>query len=131
MSDPASPVVHEAIWAPMAAVGLVVARWAPEDTFAGMVCPFHAITSLPCLTCGGTRAMRALVQLDLPTAFAMNPLVALAGVAGALYILHALRVALTRRPWRLDPEGRGFRWARPVLVAAVVVNWAYLIAVGR
>lgn len=127
----ARPLVHELIWAPLAALGLAVARWAPDDAFEHFLCPFKVVTTLPCLTCGGTRAMRALTRLDLVTAFEMNPLVALAGVAGALYLLHALRVAWTRRPWRLDPRGRLFRWLRPLLIAAVALNWAYLVAVGR
>lgn len=125
------PLVHELIWAPLAAAGLAVARFAPDEAFHHLTCPFKALTALPCLTCGGTRAMRALARLDLGTAFTMNPLVALVGLAAALYVLHALRVAVTRRPWRLDPQASWVQRARPVALAAVAVNWAYLVLVGR
>jgi hypothetical protein len=40
-------------------------------------CPFHAMTGGWCIGCGMTRAMHALAHLDLPRAFAMNPLMVL------------------------------------------------------
>ena len=58
-------VVHEAIWAPIVALGLLTARFLPLDRLPGISCPFHAMTGFPCLTCGGTRSMAALTRLDL------------------------------------------------------------------
>jgi hypothetical protein len=118
--------VHEAVWAPLIAGAFMVARWFPFEK-APLVCPFRAITSIPCFTCGGTRAMIALSHFDLLGALKMNPLVAVAGLLAALYLLHSIRVAITRKPWR--PQFP--RFMRPVSIAALAVNWIYLIAVGR
>lgn len=77
--------------------------------------------------------MMALARFDLVTAVAMNPLVAAVGIAGMAYIVHALGVALRGwRPWR--PQARtpgGRRALRAAAIAALGLNWAYLIAVGR
>jgi uncharacterized protein DUF2752 len=124
---------HEAIWAPIALAAFVAARFLPWDRLDFLVCPFHLLTGLPCLSCGGTRAFIALAHLDPATALAMNPLAAAIGIAGAAYVLHAVGVGLGAwRPWRprLASE-RHRRAARAATVAAIALNWAYLIAVGR
>ena len=126
-------VVHEAIWAPLAALVLLAARFLPFDRLPEAVCPFLALTGLPCLTCGGTRSLMALTRFDLMGALAMNPMLALAGLAAVAYVVHALGVGLLgRSPWR--PEISSARVQRALRIAAVVAvlgNWAYLIAVGR
>lgn len=125
-------LLHEAVWAPLVLVGLAVARWAPEPLFAAFACPFRAATGLPCLTCGGTRAVRALVQLDLGSAFAMNPLVTVLGLLGAAYVVHAIRVLFGRaRPWRPELPPRPAAVARAGAIASVTASWAYLVLVGR
>ncbi|MFT4257303.1 MAG: DUF2752 domain-containing protein [Pseudoxanthomonas sp.] len=45
---------------------------APDSRFPG--CMFRAFTGLYCIGCGTTRMLHALAHLDLPRAFAMNPL---------------------------------------------------------
>jgi hypothetical protein len=110
----------------MIAGAFLVARWFPFEKFP-LLCPFRALTSLPCFTCGGTRSMIALSRFDLLRALEMNPLVAVAGLLAALYVVHSLRVSITRKPWRPELP----RWARPLAIAALAANWIYLIAVGR
>lgn len=94
-------------------------------------CAFKAVTGLPCMTCGTTRAFARLFTLDLPGAVSMNPL--------------AVAVALALVPWGvadlvLLPRGRAVSLevspglAPVVRVAAltlVAANWAYLIVAGR
>jgi hypothetical protein len=124
---------HEAIWAPIALLAFLAARFLPRDRLDFLVCPFHLLTGLPCLSCGGTRAFVALAHFDVATAFTMNPLAALSGIAGAAYVVHAAGVALGRwKPWR--PRLQSVPLQRALRVTALVVvaaNWAYLIAVGR
>ena len=101
------------------------------DRLPILVCLFRAATGIPCLTCGATRAAALLATGNLSGAFAMNPL----ATAGALALV----------PWGLAdlvllPRGRALAvelapsaaWAaRRLAVAAVLVNWGYLVATGR
>lgn len=93
-------------------------------------CAFKAVTGLPCLTCGTTRAFARLFTLDLPGAMAMNPLaaaVALAlvpwGVADLVLLARGRAVALEVSPG-VAPV------LRVAAVTLVAVNWAYLIVSG-
>ena len=130
---PSHTAPHEAIWAPIALLAFLAARFVPWNRLDFLVCPFHLLTGLPCLSCGGTRAFVALAHLDAASAFAMNPLAAAVGLAGAAYVVHATGVALGRwKPWRPRLASVPLRRAlRGAALAAVAGNWAYLIAVGR
>jgi hypothetical protein len=95
-------------------------------------CLLKTWTGVPCLTCGGIRALNALLTGHVAAAFRLQPLLTLLAiaamawvgyaVAGALFGVCRLRVRTTRREQR-------------VLMAAAVVlvlaNWVYLIADGR
>ena len=92
-------------------------------------CTFLAVTGLPCVTCGATRAAMALAEGDLSAAFWLNPLVFVGMAAVALFDLYALAVLLARAPrLRIAVSSRR---ARPVLVAiscgALLLNWIYLL----
>jgi len=54
-----------------------------------LTCGFHAISGLPCLFCGGTRAARAILHGNPQTALYLNALAfpTLAIVAGAVVVL--------------------------------------------
>jgi len=94
-------------------------------------CAFKAVTGLPCMTCGTTRAFGRFFALDLRGALLMNPL--------------AAAVALALVPWGLAdlilfPRGRAVAleiapgvapFVRVAGVAALAANWAYLIVAGR
>jgi hypothetical protein len=94
-------------------------------------CVFKGLTDLPCPTCGSTRAVARLFDLDPAGALAMNPFTTLVAVVIAAWAIvdflllprgRALRVGLSR------PVGRAFRVAA---FLAFVANWVYLLAVGR
>ena len=99
--------------------------WAPR-------CLLKAWTGVPCLTCGGVRALNALLSGHVAAAFRLQPLLtmlALAAVAwigyavaGVLFGLPRMRVQATRREWRLLVAGSA---------ALALANWVYLIADGR
>jgi hypothetical protein len=95
-------------------------------------CVFKTLTGLPCPTCGVTRTVIALSRLDVSRAVYMNPLAAVACVAGLIYLLYAATVLALRLP-RLRPcvsERDAWR-LRVLVVAALAINWGWLIGTGR
>ncbi|MCB9840600.1 MAG: DUF2752 domain-containing protein [Phycisphaeraceae bacterium] len=104
---------------------MLAAWWLPaaaRGESRGTPCILRATTGVPCPTCGGTRAVTALVGGDVGGAIAWNPM-----VIGGLVLLVAwlaLRVALLRRVVVVRR-----RWLVAVtLVAVVVANWVYVLA---
>ncbi|MFY0405780.1 DUF2752 domain-containing protein [Solicola sp. PLA-1-18] len=59
------------------------------------LCPFQALTGLPCPGCGGLRAVNDLTHLDLVGALSSN---ALAVLLGAVLVVGGLRWVIRR--WR-------------------------------
>jgi len=89
-------------------------------------CAFRALTGVPCLSCGTTRAAVALLHGDLGAALIVNPLAALAGIAfvagGAVAPLWAaLGLPLPRAP---RPVPRALRFAAAL---ALLAGWLWVI----
>jgi hypothetical protein len=102
------------------------------DRLPFVLCRFKAVTGLPCPTCGATRTFGRLFALDLPGAFAMNPLIFVVATAVVVWALADAVLWMRGRALTLRlPSGRGLRVLRAVVIVAVVVNWAWLIASGR
>ena len=112
-----------------------MARLYPFQSLPKLPCGFRTITGIPCLSCGGTRSAWALVRLDLERAFVMNPLVAVCGLLAGIYVIHAAMVLLGRRkPWVFDKKklkGTSGLMLRLAVIGVIVLNWGYLIYVGR
>ena len=95
------------------------------------LCVFKAVTGLPCMTCGTTRALGRLARLDLAGALAMNPLVAAGLLALVPWAAADLALLPSGRALSLHLSPAGARAARIAAVAAVLLNWAWLVAAGR
>lgn len=115
------------------AVSAVVVLVAGGLVVAGRLLPFaspcawKAATGLPCAGCGGTRSLLFLLGGEWQAALQLNPGAVLAAGLFLLANLYAAGVLILRLgPWR--PVLCAWRWA---LGAAVVLNWAYLLAVSR
>ena len=120
-----------AILAACALAAIAVVAVLHLDRLPFSLCVFKAVTGVPCLTCGTTRALALLARLDLAGALRMNPL-ATAGVlllgpwaAADLALLPGGRALVLQ----LSPSAA--RAARIAVVAAVLLNWAWLVAAGR
>jgi hypothetical protein len=112
----------------LAVLGLVVAATIPTAE-GPVICPFRAVTGLPCPSCGLLRSASAILTGHPGAAFITNPLAAfflivVAPTAGSLWGLRrwrgmVVRVAMSRRE-------RTAAWT--VLIVAVALNWAYVLA---
>lgn len=92
-------------------------------------CPVKSLFGLPCPACGSGRASAALAALDLPAAFAWNPLFTLGALAFLGGGLVAAAFALAGRG---VPEPRTLPVpVRAAVVAAVAANWLWLLLDGR
>lgn len=132
-------VDYEMIWGCLGLFTLAAA-WAHPywaATFSPR-CAMKEVLGVPCLLCGGTRAMSAFTHAHLAKAWTWNPLVAAGSVALVLYLIYAWTALVLRseRRVRFDPQGHaGLGLAHKAVCALVFValtsNWAYLIAAGR
>jgi len=111
----------------IAVLVLATARLLPVERMLP-ACIFRRITGLPCLTCGGTRAIVHLSQGNLLVSLALNPLISMillgaivlliAGVAALLLDLPRPILILSRR------EGT---MLRVIIAAMIAIHWTYLI----
>jgi uncharacterized protein DUF2752 len=120
-----------ALFGGLAALGCAAVGLLGLDHLGFTVCIFRLATGLPCVTCGATRAFGRLSRFDLGGAFFMNPLVTL-GTLG-LFAWGALDLALlpTRRALRLGIAPAWQNAVRLLVVALVLLNWAFLILTSR
>jgi hypothetical protein len=106
-------------------------RLAHLDRLPFPVCTFRALTGLPCMSCGSTRAMGLLGRLEPAAAFRMQPLATVAALLVLVWGLADLALLFRRRALRLEctqREGMVLTWTALGLVLA---NWAYLLLTLR
>lgn len=118
--------VHEILWPPLGLGALALARFAPLDRL-GYHCPFHLITGLPCVGCGGTRALVALTHGELGAALALNPLALLLAGAFLAFVVYAACALWLGRRWRPQPTRIQATLLRISAFGAVAANWIYLL----
>jgi hypothetical protein len=94
-------------------------------------CYLKVFTGLPCPTCGSTRALGRLFALDLGGAVAMNPLATLGAALIALWAAADLALLPRGRALVLEVSPRAGVVLRAAAIAAVALNWIYLLAAGR
>ena len=101
------------------------------DALPFTVCFFKLATGWPCLTCGSTRALGRLVHGDVAGAWLMNPVAATGMLALLPWGAADLALMARGRSLGLELSPAAARIVRTVAIAAVVLNWAYLVAAGR
>jgi hypothetical protein len=118
-----------AAWAAGSALVFAGRAWLPALATLAPDCPFHALTGLPCLACGTTRAALLLAQGDPAGAFLMNPLATftlaaawLGGFVAPAWL--ALGLPMPHVPRALPV------WARVALITLLAANWCFLVVRG-
>lgn len=97
------------------------------------LCPLHALSEIPCPTCGTTRAAGALLHGDMQAALINNPLMTAALLAAAVYVLYAAAVVIGRLP-RIRIGALSSTEARMIRALAILLisaNWLYLLCCKR
>lgn len=113
------------------AVFAVSALWRPSELPGVVLCPFRALTGLPCPGCGMTRAFCSLGHGDLQSAFGFNALAPFVFVAALLLWAHALATVL-----KLDSARAALERLKPtqraagVMLAVTFVWWAVRLCAG-
>ena len=121
-----------AIFLGIAVAGTAAVALLGLDRLPILVCTFRAVTGIPCLTCGATRAAARLAFGDVAGALAMNPLATIGALGLVPWGIADLALLLRGRALAVEVAGPATAWAlRGLAVAAVVANWAYLVATGR
>jgi hypothetical protein len=86
-------------------------------------CSFRLRTGLPCLGCGGTRALGAVARGDIQRGFAANPLGASVGIAAWALVAAALASLLLGRSRPLYWTIGMVAAALPIAFLATAVLW--------
>lgn len=122
---------HELMWGSLLLIAaLLGAAWLSLG-LPTPLCPLHALSGIPCPTCGTTRAASALLHGDISRALAWNPLTALALAFAALYVLYAAAVVIGKLPrLRWEVSCAESRWIRIFAILLIAANWAYLLLRG-
>ncbi len=112
----------------MAASGLISLGWL-DLGLPTPLCPLHALTGIPCPTCGMTRGLGGLLQGQIEEALLFNPLMVVALLSALLYLLYAGVVVIGRLPrLRWGPLSRTAAiCGRIGVVLLIAVNWIYLM----
>ncbi len=120
---------HELIWLSVSLVSLgLAAAWLTVG-LRWPRCAFHAVTGLPCITCGMTRCGIQFFHGHFLTALKWNPLVFLALCSLTAFDLYALATLAGRGPrLRICFDTQTAKtFVRVAVISALVLNWIYLL----
>ena len=120
---------HELIWLAVSLGSLgLTAAWVTIG-LPWPRCMFHEITSLPCVTCGMTRCGIQFFHAHFLAALKWNPLVFTALCGLTAFDLYAFATLATRGPrLRICFHNQTTKtFVRGAVIAALVLNWIYLL----
>src|SRR6266403_5530899 len=123
---------HELLWLSVLLASLTIAAAWLAIGLPWPRCVFHELTGLPCVTCGMTRCAIQFFHGHFFAALKWNPLVFafLCGVTA--FDLYAFATLAMRGPrLRIAFRQTEKKYARGVIVAALALNWFYLLSHWR
>jgi hypothetical protein len=121
---------HELIWFAVSAASIAGAAAWLGLALPSPRCAFLAVTGLPCVTCGATRSMIALLHGNLLGAVRWNPLASLMFGGLVIFDLYAaiVLVGQTARLRIVDWTVTEKNVARIAAISLLALNWIYLLA---
>ncbi len=121
---------HELLWLSVSAAGFVASALWFGLRLPWPGCAFHALTGLPCVTCGATRSTIQFLHGHFQAALLFNPLVFASLCAIALFDVYAFAVLVARAPrLRLaDWKKTETKTVRTLAIVLLSLNWIYLLA---
>jgi len=120
---------HELIWLSVSLASLGLAAAWLTIGLPWPRCIFHEITTLPCVTCGMTRCGIQFFHAHFLAALKWNPLVFMALCSVTAFDLYAFATLATRGPrLRICFYNQAAKtFVRGAVIAALVLNWIYLL----
>lgn len=107
---------------------LLVARFYDRLPLRVPPCGFRSAFGIPCVGCGGTRAMKSLASGRFLEAVSYNPAVVLGISASVLWVLAGiLAYRRGRGPLPVSEQNRRIQRAAWITLALLVLNWVYLV----
>jgi Protein of unknown function (DUF2752) len=121
---------HELIWFAVSVACIAGAAVWLGRALPWPGCAFLALTGLPCVTCGATRSMVALLHGNFLAALRWNPLAFLMLGGLVVFDLYAALVLVgrTARLRIVDWTVIEKNGARIVVIGLLALNWIYLLA---
>ena len=117
------PLIYLIITVVLAATGFVLYRLHAVPV---LLCPFKELTGHPCPTCGTTRVVFSLFEMDLLSAIGYNPGLVAFMAAMCIWFLYGIWSQWKGRALVVELRDSEWRWLRIVLLVLFLVNWAYL-----
>ena len=107
---------------------LIVARFYERLPVQAPPCGFKATLGIPCLGCGGTRAIKALASGKPVEAIAFNPAVVFGVFVSAAWLFTGLRRFCNgASPLTVPEQNHRIRRLALIAIGVLTLNWIYLL----
>ncbi len=93
-------------------------------------CIFKLITGCPCPTCGSSRIVSSLINLDILAAFYWNPLLLLGGMAFIAWGFYGFYMLFSGKKIQVTLTKKEDLYLRLGLITLFILNWIYLAVSG-
>lgn len=93
-------------------------------------CIFKTITGYPCPTCGSTRIVTSLINLDILSALFWNPLLFFGGIAFIAWWGYGFYMLFSGKKIQVTLTKKEGLFLRLGLLTLFILNWIYLVAAG-
>ena len=93
-------------------------------------CIFKLITGCPCPTCGSSRIVSSLINLDILAAFYWNPLLFLGWLAFIAWGFYGFYLLFSGKKIQVTLTKKEDLYLRLGLITLFILNWIYLVVSG-